>query len=398
MGRILNKLRKPELFGASEVVMMKPETRLVRWQIGWWIVAGLTLAMIGGLVFTLLELNPLARKMLLEQTAPLFGENLTLGTVRFSPFKGDLTIKEITLKQAPGFGAGNLLCASKVRVKVDLKRLLKKELLIQQVTILSPEINFMQRADGRTNTEFYLGKILQNKRTTENDADFKLRLEKFEISNGRVKLVSYRLSEHQPALDIRKLQLRLANLQIPNPRKQKCRFSSSGMISAIKPVSFRITGNGVFQGETVNFDARTQLGDLALEEFTHLFPPADLTLKSGTLRMTADTHCEANQIVSRQQVAVRKLRVTPGKKGVWRKALFGLPANLFIKTLDDKDGMLNFDFELTGALNDLKVNLKEAIYRAVNRSLAKKFKPVSGVRVKKLGDITKRSKLKRWLR
>ena len=67
--------------------------------------------------------------------------------------------------------------------------------------------------------------------------------------------------------------------------------------------------------------------------------------------------------------------------GFLGKTVLGLPANAFIKVLQDEKGYLNFDFKVTGNLNNLKVNAKEAIGKAIAKSIKDKI----GGRIIELG-------------
>ena len=63
-----------------------------------------------------------------------------------------------------------------------------------------------------------------------------------------------------------------------------------------------------------------------------------------------------------------------------------MPASGFAKFLEDKNGCLNFDFEVSGKLDNLKVNIKEAIEQAVAKSVKEKIGWCVIEPAKKLGE------------
>ncbi|HBE79097.1 MAG TPA: hypothetical protein DDW65_15185 [Firmicutes bacterium] len=67
------------------------------------------------------------------------------------------------------------------------------------------------------------------------------------------------------------------------------------------------------------------------------------------------------------------MKLTPKKGHAFGGTLLGAPANLLLKGIEDGKGMLNFDFTLSGRLDDLKANVKFKVIDAVTRSLRDKL-------------------------
>jgi len=334
-----------------------------------------------------LYINPLAKNIFLKEAAPYLGGNLQIGAVNLSLWRGSLIVRNVALKQPPGFGGGELLKANSIRVRVAFRPLLHKQLLIKGLTFDRPEINFQQLSDGRTNTEYYLSKFQSV--PVSGGKPFRLRLDKIAARNGKFNLSSPRLSEAQPTLSIGHLQARVEDLNIPNEEKLSSAFEINGVISSASPARFKISGSGVFLAGPISFKTRTKIDNLVLNEYTRLYPPTNLTVKSGTACAIANSECKNNYLVSRQQVAIKKLKVSTKKDGLAGKTFIGAPVNVFSKLIQDQNGALNFDFVVSGYLSDLKVNLKKAVVHSITASLKSKFKPIVGTEKKTITIIKK---------
>lgn len=351
------------------------------------------------LVFINLYLNPLAKSLFLQQTEPIFGDNLQIGSVNLSLWHGALVVKNLTLRQPTGFGDGYLIKTNSVRVRIALRPLLKKQLTIYGITMIKPEIHFIQKRNGHTNTEYYLNQMQETAQTSTHSEPFSIELKKILISKGQLRVESYRISEQQPSLLLTDLKLILKNFKLPNIDREKSSFAITGTISSQNPAKFKTQGHGVFLNGLLDFTADTTVNNITLTDFKHLYPPSTLTVKSGTAWVTADTRCKRNYIISNQHVEVKKLKITSSNKSLLKNTFIGIPANLFAKILEDKNNMLNFDFQIKGPVSELKVNIKEAINHSIAQSLKNKIKPAGSTDKKVLKNIKKSgSKVKNSLK
>lgn len=335
------------------------------------------------LVFLNYYLNPLAKTLLTQQAEQLFGNNFEMGSINLSLWRGAIVIKDLALRQPPGFNEGYLIKAKSVYIRIALRPLLQRQLIINGIFIVAPEVNFIQQRNGKTNTEFYLNRFKNSTQvSTERNKPFTLELKKILISKGRFQINSYRLSQQQPSLLLSDLKLNLKNFQIPNKLRVRSPFEITGTILTKNPAHFKIIGSGVFLAGPVDFDSNTTIQNIVLTDYKHLYPPSNLTVKSGTATVRAETHCNRNYIVSNQHVEVNHLQVTSSNNSLIKNTFIGVPANIFAKILQDKKGMLDFDFQIKGYISDLKVNLKDSVNKSIAKSLKAKFAPiVSGEKV-----------------
>ncbi len=334
-------------------------------------------------------ISPLAKKIVSQKVSPLFGDKLKIGSIGISIFHGSLIIKDIKLLQPPGFSKENFLETKAIRVRIALLPLLKKQLVIYGITILQPTVNLVQLKNGKINTTYFLSKIKKsspksNKSTSKSISQkpsFNLHLNRLVIRKGKVAFYSYRMSSRQPTFLLTNLNLSLKDVNIPNEKNIPSPFSLNGIIASPHPATIESKGKGIFLGEAISFQAKTRIKKIAINDFNYLCPKSAMVVKEGNAFVNSDAKCKNNYLNSEQHVEIKKLKIASKKGGLFGKTVLGLPADAFVKILQDEKGCLNFDFEVTGNLDNLKVNAKVAIGKAIAKSINDKI----GARIIEVG-------------
>ncbi|HBE79096.1 MAG TPA: hypothetical protein DDW65_15180, partial [Firmicutes bacterium] len=177
-------------------------------------------------------INPIADALVKQQVAAIFGHKLKIGSVSVSFLTGAVVkINQIELAQAPGYGKGNMLLADDIKVRVALSPLFKKQLVIQDITIVRPQIKIIQYRNGNMNLDYYLDLFSGNSSKASNGSDFIVKLNRFNLRDGKISFSSYTISrDHQPTLVLTKTNLSLKQLIIPNPDKLATRFYFSALL------------------------------------------------------------------------------------------------------------------------------------------------------------------------
>jgi hypothetical protein len=320
-------------------------------------------------------INPIADALVKQQVAAIFGHKLKIGSVSVSFLTGAVVkINQIELAQAPGYGKGNMLLADDIKVRVALSPLFKKQLVIQDITIVRPQIKIIQYRNGNMNLDYYLDLFSGNSSKASNGSDFIVKLNRFNLRDGKISFSSYTISrDHQPTLVLTKTNLSLKQLIIPNPDKLATRFYFSALLGTNRPAQITANGTGILGETTISFTAKSKISNLTLADYAYLVPNASVTVKSGRAWVSSDVKCHNNYLNSYHHVDIRDLKLTPKKGHAFGGTLLGAPANLLLKGIEDGKGMLNFDFTLSGRLDDLKANVKFKVIDAVTRSLRDKL-------------------------
>jgi uncharacterized protein involved in outer membrane biogenesis len=96
----------------------------------------------------LIPLGPL-RPMIEARLSEFFNHEVEIGSMRLSLLGGPyLTMKRVTIKMAPEFGAGNLLEAEKVSANLAALRLLGGDLKIDALEFESPQVSLVRNPGG----------------------------------------------------------------------------------------------------------------------------------------------------------------------------------------------------------------------------------------------------------
>jgi AsmA protein len=105
-------------------------------------------------------INPIADSLVKQQVAAKFGNKLKIGSVTVSFLTGAVVkVNQIELAEAPGYGKGSLVKAGSINIRVALMPLLKKQLIIHDITIVRPDIHIIQYRNGNMNLDYYLSKF-----------------------------------------------------------------------------------------------------------------------------------------------------------------------------------------------------------------------------------------------
>jgi uncharacterized protein involved in outer membrane biogenesis len=330
------------------------------------VLIGLLVVLVVILSVAYLFFTPLAKKTVAAKIGPLFEDRLQFSEVGISIPARSIVITGITLQQPPDFGAGNLLTVKSVRLQVAIRPLLKKKIVINNLTIMSPEVKLIQDSKGKTNLDYYFAKFA-NKGTAKEPSAFRFHLDNFFLRDGRVGIISPKLTSREPALDVAGLNISLGNLNFPNERNVPSPLRIDTTIAAAHPVSVSSRGNITLAAGPLDFDATTKITGIELADFTYLFPATKVSVSSGQANVNAVSRCRQNYLDSNQHVEIRGLKLA-GKGGFLGQTVFGLPSAAVVKFLEDKQGALVLDFKVSGEVGKLKANLKETVSTAFTRS------------------------------
>lgn len=330
------------------------------------VLIGLLVFFIVVLSATYLFLNPLAKKAVFAKIGPLFENRLQFTDVGISVPARSIVITGITLQQPPGFGGGNLLTVKSVSLQVAVRPLLKRRIVVNNLTVTNPEVRLIQDPEGKTNLEYYFSRFADKKRSNESPA-FRFHLDKFFLRDGRAGIISPNLTSREPVLEITGLNILLDGLNFPNEQKVSSPFRIDADISAAHPVSVSSRGNITLAAGRLDFDATTEIAGIELADFTYFFPNTRVSVSSGQASVKAVSQCRQNYLDSSQRVEIRSLKLI-GKGGFSDNMVLGLPSTAVVKFLENKQGNLILDFKITGETNKLKTNLKEAVGASFTRS------------------------------
>ncbi len=153
------------------------------------VVACVILVLVLAVIPRFLDVNNYRGKIQAELQNRL-GRSVALGDIDLSLLPPSLRVKDVTIGEDPRFGAGPFAKAQELAVRVSLIPLLRKEVEIQSLRLINPEIQLICSRDGTWNYAS-LGQNPANARmpkASQTTSATDLSLAHLEIQNGRVRL------------------------------------------------------------------------------------------------------------------------------------------------------------------------------------------------------------------
>jgi hypothetical protein len=132
------------------------------------IIAVLLVIVIAGVIYVAMNLGALIKQGIEEYAPPIVGTSVTVDSVNIMPFTGSGGINDFNVGNPQGFGDGNALSLGEISISIDPASLTKDVIIIDQILIDSPVINFIQLKDNSTNFTKLLDNV--NKSTAAADS------------------------------------------------------------------------------------------------------------------------------------------------------------------------------------------------------------------------------------
>ena len=252
-----------------------------------------------------------------------------------------LRVKGFRISQKPSFDKGTFVQAGQFLVRPKFLPLLKKQISISEVTLVSPKINIIRKADGSFNfSDLMVEKIPEVKKEEKAEKGppakvkpiaFSFLVSKVTISGGEVKFVDR--TPQKLSADLKNINLSVYGISLVSPffveasfdvAKEKLEGSLAFKGSVdIKKESIKIkkalatiasVGIGATGGvekfmepEKLTFAVNIKSEDFALEKLSKTFPfPGDI-LMSGEPDISADISGNLNRIKIKGNIGIRKV-------------------------------------------------------------------------------------------
>ena len=347
----------------------------------WLIVLG-SIVLLSAVVIAVIAhfLSPIAVRLVKARLVDTFGPGRAdVGSVSLSVLTRTVVIGDLAIRQAPGFDGGNFVAAKKIAVGIELKPLLQRRLVIREIVLSSPEIAIVQSADGRMNTAYFIA--LTRKRPAAKKPAMNLFLREFAVRDGRITFTSHRMGARRPTFVLSDVAMETSNLSLPNKHDEKSPLKISAILDAEHPARMALFGNGILFAGPLTFQTEFSFEGFALADYRDLFPSSSFVVKDGVGTVRSKIACEKNMLTSEHHVEIERFAIGTKEGTGFGATLAGLPARIFVKFVQDGEGKLRFDFTVNGNMENLKVDMKGAIGRAVSKSLGEKMSSADGTTV-----------------
>lgn len=251
-----------------------------------------------------------------------------------------LRVKGFKVSEKPSFDKGMFVQAGQFLVRPKLLPLLKKQISINEVMLVSPKINVIRNVDGSFNFSDLMVKKLTEAKKEEKGPPAKVKpmvfsflVSKVSISGGEVKFVDR--TPQKLSADLKNINLSVYGISLVSPffveasfdvAKEKLEgslaFKGSVDIKEenikIKEASATVAGAGIgatgsvekfMEPEKLSFAVNIKGEDFALEKLSKIFPFSGDFLMSGEPDINVDVSGNLKRIGIKGNVGIRKVEL-----------------------------------------------------------------------------------------
>jgi len=254
-----------------------------------------------------------------------------------------LKVKSFKVSEKPSFEKGTFVEAGQFLIKPNLLALLKKQISISEVTLISPKINIIRRADGSFNfSDLMVKKVTEAKKEEKVEKippakvkpiPFSFLVSKVSISGGDVNFIDR--TPQKLSADLKNIDLSVYGISLVSPffvegsfdvekEKLKGSLAFKGSINIkeerikIKESLVTIAGAGIgatgsiekfMEPDKLSFAVNIKSERFALEKLSKIFPFRGNLLMAGEPDINADVSGNLKRIEIRGNIGLRKVEV-----------------------------------------------------------------------------------------
>lgn len=165
---------------------------------------GLIVVIIVGFVALTFSIDSIVQSSIEDIGSEMTGTPVTVDDVSISPFSGNGTISGFRVANPEGYGEEHAVEIDEFSIELDVMSLFSDEIIIQNVTILSPRIYVEQQLPDNNIQEIinHINSIESNETT-----DAKMVIQHFLLENGSVDLYTEVGGERSASVEIETVEL-----------------------------------------------------------------------------------------------------------------------------------------------------------------------------------------------
>ena len=148
------------------------------------------------------------KAVILPRAGQSLHADITVQDASISPFS-HVTLRKLRVKTT---GAEPLITVDEVQARYDLLAILRGNIKVREVTLLSPDVRIVQETDGKSNLDPFLGKEEKTPRPNSKQSS-RLEIQNINLKNGHVLLLKKDKSGSTQTTELSNLDLSLDRLQ-----------------------------------------------------------------------------------------------------------------------------------------------------------------------------------------
>lgn len=272
----------------------------------------------------------------------------------------------VRIRGPKGWPTADALRAERIVIKPDLLGLSTAKIHVRSITVEQAYLSVLRSKDGRLRL---LPSLLEKRgKKTDNGAAVPT------VTIGTIELVDGALeffdaSVRQPAHKVRleQLQATVDDLQVPN-LAGRTRMELNGTIKGVqRNGKLAIKGWAEIADKNSELTAKLQGVDMITLQ-PYLIKASETGVKRGTLDLDLKSSVRKNQLKAPGKLTLAGLELSSADSAF--STFMGVPRQLVISALKDRDDKITIDFALEGNLNDPKFSLNESIAIRLAASIA----------------------------
>jgi len=134
-----------------------------------WVAAATLVLVVGGLV-AIWSLDAIAKRLIERYGTAATQVAVNVGAVSLSPLRGGVTIRDLTVANPSGFSSDNAFRLGEIHVRVDAGTLGRNPLVIDEIAIVDPQVEFELNREGASNIEVLRRQIKESHASTKGKA------------------------------------------------------------------------------------------------------------------------------------------------------------------------------------------------------------------------------------
>jgi uncharacterized protein involved in outer membrane biogenesis len=151
------------------------------------VVAFLALSLLLVLAWFTITSQAFFKGFILPRVSNLIGADITVAGAGIRPFS-QITLTQLSIRTE---GHDPVFEADSIRLRYDLLAILRGNIRVREVTLLSPTLNLVESADGSSNLDSILKKVRDRKRDKPDEEAPSMDVASILITNATFRLTAY---------------------------------------------------------------------------------------------------------------------------------------------------------------------------------------------------------------
>jgi len=179
------------------------------------------LGLAGGIYYTLQSLDGIVKRAIESYGSQITGTSVSVGSVSISLQEGRGTLSGLQIANPPGFASGDAFSLGQITVQIDPASLTSQPIVLKEVVVESPRVEYLVDAKGRRNIDTILENVkryqaagAQSGGSGSEGPEVRLRIDRFSFERGEIKADASALQSGR-SFDVKLPSLQLAQVGGP---------------------------------------------------------------------------------------------------------------------------------------------------------------------------------------